>query len=148
MNDVASETTLRLERLIPSPPELLFALWTEPAQLIRWWAPEGYEASVNDLDTRPGGRWRVTMRRTDGGVVVTSGIYRIVEPPRRLVFTWAWEDESGARGHETEVVVSFEAAPGGTRVLLLQRRFESKQARDNHTVGWSSAFDRLTKIVG
>jgi uncharacterized protein YndB with AHSA1/START domain len=148
MNDVASETTLRLERLIPSPPELLFALWTEPAQLIRWWAPEGYEASVNDLDTRPGGRWRVTMRRTDGGVVVTSGIYRIVEPPRRLVFTWAWEDESGARGHETEVVVSFEAAPGGTRVVLLQRRFESKQARDNHTVGWSSAFDRLTKIVG
>ena len=148
MNDVASETTLRLERLIPSPPELLFALWTEPAQLVRWWAPEGYEASVNDLDTRPGGRWRVTMRRTDGGVVVTSGIYRIVEPPRRLVFTWAWEDESGARGHETEVVVSFEAAPGGTRVVLLQRRFESKQARDNHTVGWSSAFDRLTKIVG
>ncbi len=148
MNDVASETTLRLERLIPSPPELLFALWTEPAQLVRWWAPEGYEASVDDLDTRPGGRWRVTMRRTDGGVVVTSGIYRIVEPPRRLVFTWAWEDESGARGHETEVVVSFEAAPGGTRVVLLQRRFESKQARDNHTVGWSSAFDRLTKIVG
>jgi len=148
MNDVASETTLRLERLIPSPPELLFALWTEPAQLVRWWAPEGYEASVNDLDTRPGGSWRVTMRRADGGVVVTSGIYRIVEPPRRLTFTWAWEDESGARGHETEVVVSFEAAPGGTRVVLLQRRFESKQARDNHTVGWSSAFDRLTKIVG
>ena len=148
MSDVVSEATLRLERLIPSPPELLFALWTEPAQLVRWWAPEGYEASVDDLDTRPGGRWRVTMRRPDGGVVVTSGIYRIVEPPRRLTFTWAWEDESGARGHETEVVVSFEAAPGGTRVVLLQQRFESKQARDNHTVGWSSAFDRMTKIVG
>ena len=148
MSDVVSEATLRLERLIPSPPELLFALWTEPAQLVRWWAPEGYEASVDDLDTRPGGRWRVTMRRPDGGVVVTSGVYRIVEPPRRLAFTWAWEDESGARGHETEVVVSFEAAPGGTRVVLLQQRFESKQARDNHTVGWSSAFDRLTQIVG
>jgi len=36
-----SETTLRLERLIPAPPALLFALWTEPAQLLRWWAPEG-----------------------------------------------------------------------------------------------------------
>ena len=33
------ETTLRLERLIASPPEILFALWTEPAELIRWWAP-------------------------------------------------------------------------------------------------------------
>jgi len=33
------ETTLRLERLIPSPPEMLFALFVEPAQLLRWWAP-------------------------------------------------------------------------------------------------------------
>jgi uncharacterized protein YndB with AHSA1/START domain len=144
----ASETTLRLERLIPSPPEVLFALWTQPAQLVRWWAPEGYESAVHHLDARPGGRWRVTMRRSDGGVVATSGVYRIVEPPRRLAFTWAWEDESGARGHETEVMVSFEATPGGTRVVLLQQRFESKQARDNHNVGWSACFERLTKIVG
>ncbi len=36
-----NETTLRLERLIPLPPEILFALWTEPAQLLRWWAPDG-----------------------------------------------------------------------------------------------------------
>lgn len=144
----ASETTLRLERLIPSPPEVLFTLWTTPAQLVRWWAPEGYEASVHDLDTRPGGRWRVTMRRSDGGVVVTSGVYRVVDPPRRLAFTWAWEDQSGARGHESEVTVSFEATPGGTRVVLVQQRFESKQARDNHNVGWSACFDRLTRIVG
>ncbi len=143
-----SETTLRLERLIPLQPELLFSLWTEPAQLVRWWAPEGYEASIGDLDTRPDGHWRVTMRRPDGRVVVTSGVYRIVEPPRRLAFTWAWEDESGARGHETEVMVSFEAAPGGTRLVLMQQRFESKQVRDNHNVGWSSCFDRMTKIVG
>jgi uncharacterized protein YndB with AHSA1/START domain len=144
----ASETTLRLERLIASPPEVLFALWTQPAQLVRWWAPEGYEAAIHDLDARPGGRWRVTMRRSDGGVVATSGVYRVVEPPRRLAFTWAWEDERGARGHETEVMVSFEATPGGTRVVLLQQRFESKQARDNHNIGWSACFDRQTKIVG
>jgi len=144
----ASDTTLRLERLIASPPEILFALWTKPVHLLRWWAPDGYEPVVEALEAKPGGRWRIILRRADGGEVATSGIYRIVEPPRRLTFTWAWEDESGARGHETEVVVSFEAAPGGTRVVLLQRRFESKQVRDNHTVGWSSAFDRLTKIVG
>jgi len=142
------ETTLRLERLIPAPPEILFALWTEPAQLLRWWGPAGYETSVHALDTRPGGGWRTTLRRPDGSVMAMSGVYRIVEPPRRLAFTWAWEDESGARGHETEVMVSFEAVPGGTRLVLLQKRFESKQARDNHDVGWSASFDRLTKIAG
>jgi len=147
-NAEANETTLRLERLIPSPPEILFALWTEPAQLLRWWAPEGYEPSVDALDTRPGGRWRTTLRRPDGSMLATSGVYRIVEPPRRLAFTWAWEDDSGARGHETEVVVDFEPIPGGTRLVLVQRRFESRQARDNHNAGWSSTFDRLTRIAG
>jgi uncharacterized protein YndB with AHSA1/START domain len=142
-----SETTLRLDRLIPSPPEILFALWTEPAALLRWWAPDGYDPSVDALDARPGDRWCVTLRRSDGSEVVMSGVYRVVEPPHRLAFTWAWEDESGARGHETEVVVSFEATPGGTRLVLLQQRFESKQARDRHNVGWSSGFDRLAKIA-
>jgi uncharacterized protein YndB with AHSA1/START domain len=120
MSDIqATETTLRIERLIPSPPEVLFALWTEPVQLLRWWAPDGYEPSVHALDTRSGGRWRISLRRSDGSMRTTSGVYRIVEPPRRLAFTWAWEDESGARGHETEVLVNFEATPGGTRLVLV-----------------------------
>jgi hypothetical protein len=62
-----TETTLRLERLIPLRPELLFQLWAEPAQLVKWWAPEGYEPTVRILDSRPGGCWHITMRRADGG---------------------------------------------------------------------------------
>ena len=76
-----SETTLRLERLIPSPPEVLFALWTDPVQLLRWWGPEGYEASIHVLDARPGGRWRTTLRGSDGNVLAMSGA---VSPSRGL----------------------------------------------------------------
>jgi uncharacterized protein YndB with AHSA1/START domain len=150
MSDTAdSETTLRLERLIASPPEVVFALWTEPDQLLKWWAPEGYEPSVDALDTWPGGRWRITLRRSEGGAVLAmSGVYRAIEPPRHLAFSWAWEDASGARGHETEVTVNLEATPGGTRLVLLQQRFETRQARDNHSNGWSASFDRLSGIAG
>ena len=88
------------------------------------------------------------MRRSDGGEVAASGAYRIVELPHRLSFTWAWENASGARGHETEVTVTFEATPGGTRLVLLQQRFESTQARDNHGRGWSTSLDRMATIVG
>jgi uncharacterized protein YndB with AHSA1/START domain len=143
-----TDTTLRIERLIPVQPDRLFALWTEPAQLAKWWAPEGYEPSVHILDSKTGGRWRVAMRRADGSEVATSGVYRIVEPPRRLSFTWAWEDASGTRGHETEVTVTFEETPGGTRLVLLQQRFESTQTRDNHGRGWLASFDRMATIVG
>jgi uncharacterized protein YndB with AHSA1/START domain len=143
-----SDTTLRIERLIALPPDVLFALWVEPAQLLKWWAPDGCEASVDVLDVRPGGGWRTTLRRPDGSQASTSGVYRIVEPPRRLSFTWAWEDESGVRGHETEVMVTFEATPGGTRLVLVQHRFESRETCDRHSIGWLAALDRLTKDAG
>ena len=140
-----AETTLRIERLIAAPPELLFALWVEPAQLLKWWAPDGCGASVDVLEVRPGGGWRTTLHKPDGSRASTSGLYRIVEPPRRLSFTWAWEGENGARGHETEVMVTFDAAPGGTRLVLVQQRFESRDTCAGHTKGWSAAFDRLAK---
>ncbi|MGA7808202.1 SRPBCC family protein [Bradyrhizobium sp.] len=142
----AHETTLRLERLIASPPELLFKLFTEPAQLVKWWAPDGTEARIDVLDVRPGGRWRIILRGADCWMAA-SGVYRIVEPPHRLVLTWAWEDTAGTRGHETEVVVTFDAAPGGTRLLLVQQQFENQQACDNHHLGWWASLDRIVAIA-
>jgi uncharacterized protein YndB with AHSA1/START domain len=140
-------TTLRLERLIPSPPELLFALFVEPGELVKWWAPDGYEAAVDVVDLRPGGRWRLILSHRDGARLVNSGVYRVIEPPRRLSFSFAWEDASGSRGHDTEVIVSFEQVAGGTRLVLTQQRFESRQARDNHHRGWSACFDRIKTIA-
>jgi uncharacterized protein YndB with AHSA1/START domain len=138
-----SDSELRLERLIAAQPDSLFELWTEPELLITWWGPEGYETTAPALDVRPGGRWRITMRTSDGAVRTVSGVYRTVEPPRRLVFTWAFE-EGGVRGDETEVAVTFEAAPGGSRLVLLQRTFAT---RDRHQQGWSSSFGRLSRIA-
>jgi uncharacterized protein YndB with AHSA1/START domain len=75
-----------------------------------------------------------------------GGVYRVVEPPRRLAFSLAWEEAPGARGNVTEVTASFEAVPGGTRLVLVHQRFDSKDARDRHEAGWSASFDRLTKL--
>jgi len=143
-----NDRELRLERLIAAPPESVFELWTEPELMVKWWGPEGYDTPAHALDIRPGGHWRTTLRSPDGNRVSVSGVYRAVDPPRRLVFTWGWEDDNGVRGHETEVTVTFEAAPGGTRLVLQQQTFESKQTRDRHGQGWSSSFDCLAMLAG
>jgi uncharacterized protein YndB with AHSA1/START domain len=143
-----NDRELRLERLIAAPPESVFELWTEPELMVKWWGPEGYDVPAHALDIRPGGRWRTTLRSPNGNRVSVSGVYRAIDPPRRLVFTWGWEDDNGARGHETEVTVTFEAAPGGTRLVLLQQTFENKETRDRHGQGWSSSFDCLAKLAG
>ena len=142
-----SETNLRLERLIAASPETLFALWVDPAQLVRWWAPDGFTASVDALETMPGGRWRVVLQGPDGAAPSMSGVYRIVEPPRRLAFSWAWDGENGARGHESEVSVNFDAVPGGTRLVLVHQGFEGQPARNRHNNGWTAALNNLTDVA-
>jgi uncharacterized protein YndB with AHSA1/START domain len=139
------DTSLRMERVIAATPERLFALWSEPEELIKWWGPEGYTLPKHAHDVRPGGRWRTTMRRPDGTDHTVSGIYRTIEPPKRLVFTWGWDDDAGLRGHETEVTVTFEPTTGGTRMALVQQAFSDKDSRDRHDHGWSSSFIRLER---
>ena len=141
------DKVLRVERVIAATPERLFALWTEPEELAKWWGPEGFTIPKYAMDVRPGGRWRTTMHRPDGTENVVSGIYRVIEPPRRLVFTWGWDDDAGMRGHETEVTVTFEPAPGGTRMMLVQQTFVDADSRDRHEHGWGSSFVCLAREV-
>ena len=140
-----NDKVLRMERLIATTPERLFEIWTEPEQLAKWWGPEGFTIPKYTMDVRPGGRWRTTMHRPDGTENVVSGIYRVIEPPRRLVFTWGWDDDAGMRGHETEVTVTFEPAPGGTRMVLVQQTFTDADSRNRHEHGWESSFVCLAR---
>jgi uncharacterized protein YndB with AHSA1/START domain len=146
MNTAVRDDVLSMERLIPAPPQKVFELWTDPEKLVKWWGPEGFAIPAHALDVRPGGSWRTTMKSPDGSLFTVSGIYRTIDPPRRLVFTWAWDDDKGTRCHETEVTVMFHAAPGGTRLTLVQQRFETVDARDNHIKGWTSSFEKLARL--
>jgi uncharacterized protein YndB with AHSA1/START domain len=141
----AADRTLRLERIIHAPVERVFNAWTVPEQLAAWWGPEGATIPDYEMDVRPGGRWRTVMKLPDGNAPEVSGVYRAIEKNRRLVFTWAWTRADGSRGHETEVTVTFEAVPGGTRLVLVQQVFQSREQRDNHGKGWESTFDALAK---
>jgi uncharacterized protein YndB with AHSA1/START domain len=142
-----SADELRLERLIAAAPDELFRFWTTPELLVTWWGPEGVDIPEHALDIRPGGAWRTTMRQPNGTRHTVSGTYLEIDPPRRLVFTWAWEDAAGRRGHETVVDVRFESAPGGTRLVLHQARFLDRESRDRHQHGWSSSFDCLVRAA-
>jgi uncharacterized protein YndB with AHSA1/START domain len=72
-----------------------------------------------------------------------QGIYREIDPPRRLVFSFAWEDEKGAPVHETLVTLTFEERAGKTTQTFHQALFRTEVERDDHRGGWSESFERL-----
>ncbi|RIK46487.1 MAG: polyketide cyclase [Chloroflexi bacterium] len=149
MTDLATAThELLLTHDFAAPPELVFAAWTDPAQLAQWWGPEGFSTPSATLDVVPGGAWRTCMRRdADGMELWSRGEFREVEPPHRLVFTFAWEGDDGALRHETLVSVSFAAHAGGTRMTFRQSPFPTAQERDDHHGGWSECFHKLAGML-
>lgn len=137
---------LELERVFPAPVETVYRAWTDPADLARWWGPKGMAGEVHEMDLRPGGRWMTSMRRPNGDVSQVGGLYEVIDPPRRLVFTWAWIRD-GVPGHETRVTLSFDPEGEGTRLRLRQETFQDTDARDKHAEGWGSSFDCLEEML-
>jgi uncharacterized protein YndB with AHSA1/START domain len=140
------DRTLVIERVFTAPPEEVFQAWIDPATLIKWWGPETFKTPDCRMDVRPGGSWRTVMVSPQGEPHIVSGTYREILPPRRLVMTWGWE-HGGKRGHETEVVVTFEPLGAGTRLRLVQRVFQTTADRDNHNMGWTSSFNDLERLL-
>src|SRR3954449_7673077 len=59
-----SPNATRLERTYPAPAELIWELWTTAAGIEEWWAPDGFENRVSELQLRPGGQLVYTMTAT------------------------------------------------------------------------------------
>lgn len=121
--------------------------------LQRWWAAlQGWDTSVAEVDLRPQGRYRLSMREGDRGAEYTVvGEYVEVRRPERLAYTWTWEGEPEImRGSEsTLVVVDFVADADGTEVVLTHSGFTGDGIRDLHGEGWAGCLDNLgDRVLG
>ena len=119
-------------------------LWLDPEALAIWMRPgAAIQKTQATVEPRVGGRFEINMH-ADTGVIPHSGVYRIIDRPRRLVFTWVSPHTGDrdslvtvdflSRGKQTEVVVTHEQLP------------EAK--RDAHNGGWTRALEKLDAFRG
>jgi uncharacterized protein YndB with AHSA1/START domain len=139
-----SAGTVTVSRLVPAAPERVFAAWTEVEQLAAWWWPQ-LAGTTYEVDVRPGGRYRI--RGPAIGATV-SGVYTEVDPPRRLVLTWNWEDDGEpVPAVEDTVVVTFEQVDEGTLVTVAHTS-SAHVPEGGAERGWNDVLDRLAGVVG
>lgn len=143
--DETQVVSLVVRRRIRASAARLFAAWTLPEQVERWWGPQSVTCIGADIDLRVGGRYRIAHRMPDGAVIHIGGVFRRIEPPRRLVYTWQREPGSGV---DEEVTVRFEPVDGGTEVVVVHERIADQQTRDMHQAGWAGCLNGLEAFVG
>ncbi len=141
------DRTLVMTRRFAAPCDAVFRAWIDPEQFARWIGPRSLTTTVTKMDPVPGGAYRLVMHRPDGGTHIGQGVYREVMPPRRLAFTWAWQDATGKPGHETLVTIILRTVGEATEMTLCQEIFESKDACDRHEHGWTGSFEKLEEVL-
>ncbi|TAI63966.1 SRPBCC domain-containing protein [Bradyrhizobium sp. Leo170] len=142
----AARPGLTLTRRLRARPEKVYAAWTEPENLVRWFGPANVKpGSVRaELDVRAGGRYRISFTGNDGEYHEVGGVYRDVVPNERLVFSWAWHSTPE---RESLVTVSLRPDGAGTLLTFHHEQFVDETARDNHERGWTELFAKLEDFI-
>jgi uncharacterized protein YndB with AHSA1/START domain len=136
--------SLILVRRLKASPAAVYAAWTDPALIARWWGPDAGPVLSAQADVRPGGRFSVVFRTLDGEEHNSLGVYWEVVEDERLVFTWRWVSTPE---RESLVTVLLRPVDGGTELTLIHERFFDEAARDRHREGWGGALDKLQALL-
>jgi uncharacterized protein YndB with AHSA1/START domain len=143
--DELERRTLFIERVFDAPRKTVFRAWTEREHMARWWGPAGFASTIEKLELRPGGAYRIHMRSPEGTDHWSQGVYREIVAPERLVMAGCWTDANGDPvSRESVLTVTFEELAGKTR-LTLRQVLESVTSRDSHRGGWTSSLGRLAE---
>ena len=136
---------LEVRRTFAAARERVFNAWTSASALKRWYAPENATVEDATVDFRVGGAWDVQMRGHDGQLHHVSGVYREIDAPNRLVFSWAWQHKE--RSSTSLVTVEFFDRGAATEVVLTHAGLETEQEIQGHRHGWVGCLEKLAVVL-
>jgi len=144
-----------ITRVFNAPRVLVWKAWTDPDWIKRWWGPKNFTAPVIDIDFREGGKYLYCMRSPEGKDYWSTGVFREIEPLRKIVATDSFADKKGnvvpasnygmSPGFPLELLVTMTFADEGdkTRFTLQYESFPPGKDRDDAQVGWNETLDKL-----
>jgi uncharacterized protein YndB with AHSA1/START domain len=141
--DAAPRPSLTLKRRLNAPAEKVYAAWTDPEKIVKWFGPDAGPVTKAEIDLRVGGGYTIAFSTQDGEHHQVGGVYREVVPNQKLVFTWAWHT---MKERESLVTVTVKPDGAGSILTLLHEKFFDEAARDGHKLGWSGSLDKLEKL--
>ncbi|KUI33946.1 ATPase [Mycobacterium sp. IS-1496] len=133
--------TVRVQRLMPAPPDEVFDEWLDPESLKEWMCPHPTRVVDVRLDPRVGGQVRFDVDNVGVPLLIT-GQFLEIDRPRLLRFTWSnsdWPDPTAV----SIVEVTFAPADNDETLMSIEHRLLPPTEFENFRSGWALTFDQL-----
>ena len=147
---------LVLERVVDVPRELVWAAWTQPEHIKKWFTPAPWKTIDCEIDLRPGGKFQTTMQSPEGQTFPNTGCYLEIVPKEKLVFTNAMAPGyrplvAGGAPFLFTAVITLEAMGISTKYTATAIHADV-DGRTKHEAmgfhhGWGAALDQLVALM-
>ena len=127
-------------RVFDAPRELVFQMWVDPQHVAQWWGPNGFTSTIQEMDVRPGGAWRLVMHGPDGTDYPNKSVYVEIVRPERIVY-------DHVSGPQFRMTATFADESGNKTRVTVRMVFETAALRDK-TAKEFGAVEGLNQTIG
>jgi len=138
--------TVRLHRVLAAPPERLYRAFLERDAMAKWLPPDGFVCTVEQMDSRVGGRYHMTFRNFSTGFSHGfGGEYVELVPHERVRYVDRFDDPN--LPGQIEVTVTLRKVLVGTEVHIVQAGLPAAIPVEACYLGWQQSLNNLAKLV-
>ena len=141
--------TFRLRRSVRAAAATVWAHWTTPELIRRWWSPEHFTVDEVEAEPLEGGVLRIVMAEGDGTRHLAVGHYLELEPPRTLSFALDPVGPGGAplfsATHTVKLAERAEKTGLSLTVRVAHITQDAAPALAGLHLGWGQLLDKLAR---
>jgi uncharacterized protein YndB with AHSA1/START domain len=138
--------TVRLHRVFNTSPEKVYRAFVEADALAKWLPPNGFTCTVDHLEAKVGGTFKMSFRNfTTGGSHAFGGEYLELVPGERLRYTDRFDDPN--LPGQIEVTVILKKVSVGTEIDITQAGIPDVIPVEACYLGWQESLRNLAKLV-
>jgi uncharacterized protein YndB with AHSA1/START domain len=138
--------TVRVRRVMPAAPDVVFGEWLDPDALCDWMCPRPDRCVAAVVEPHVGGRISLDVAH-DGGRVLITGGFLALDRPRLLRFTWSnsdWADPTVS----SVVEVTFEPVGDDETLMSIEHTLLPSEEFESFHTGWIDTFEQLARRLG
>lgn len=141
-----ADNKVSLHRMIKASPEKVYRAFTEAMAIASWLPPYGFLCTVQDMDVKEGGTFRMSFYNfTTGNSHSFGGKYVEVKPNEFIKYTDRFDDPN--LPGEITTSVWLQKTIVGTELKILQENIPTAIPAEMCYLGWQESLEKLTKLV-